>query len=153
MSCFHHHTLFPNMASCTTTTSSSSLMLTHPSSSILTPQDLSPSSLRSFPRTFFLSPLVLKPSKSVNLTYQSRSSILLSSAVAADVAETVDEDEKDDVDDVAETVTVVTTKPKKGKAALLLKSDRVIFFKFYCFLDGFLLNFINYNWGSGFVDY
>lgn len=126
MSCFHHHTLFPNMASCTTTTSSSSLMLTHPSSSILTPQDLSPSSLRSFPRTFFLSPLVLKPTKSVNLTYQSRSSILLASAVTADVAETVDEDEKDGVDDgVAETVTVVTTKPKKGKAALLLKSDRV----------------------------
>jgi len=111
-------------------------MLTHPSSSILTPQDLSPSSLRSFPRTFFLSPLVLKPSKSVNLTYQSRSSTLLASAVAADVAETVDEDEKDDdVDESADAVvTVVATKPKKGKAALLLKSDRVIFFEFYCFL-------------------
>jgi len=132
-------------------------MLTHPSSSILTPQDLSPSSLRSFPRTFFLSPLVFKPSKSVNLTYQSRSYFSL--AAAAVTAETVDEDEKDGVDDdddVAETVTVVATKPKKGKAALLLKSDRVIFFEFYSFLvflDGFLLNFINYNWGSGFVDY
>jgi large subunit ribosomal protein L1 len=104
-------------------------MLTHPTSSIIinnNSQDHSSSSLR-LSRTFFLSPLVFKSSKSVNLTYQSKSSFSISAAaVATDVAETVDEDEEDGVEEDGDGNTVVvTTKPKKGKAALLLKRDRI----------------------------
>ncbi|CAJ2655154.1 unnamed protein product [Trifolium pratense] len=133
MSIFHHHTLFPNttMASCTASPSSS-LMLTHPTSSIIiNSQDHSSSSSSSLriSRTFFLSPLVFKSSKSVNLSYQSKSCFsIAAAAVATDVAETVDEDEEDGVEEEdggATNTVVVTTKPKKGKAALLLKSDRV----------------------------
>lgn len=132
MSSFHHHTPFPNftttMASCTTTPPSSSLFLsTHTTSSIIiNSQDLS-SSNRSFPlsRTFFLSPLVLKPANSFHLTYQSRVSNSFVSAVAAGVAETVDEDERDGAEVPINTVTAIPTKPKTGKAALPLKTDRV----------------------------
>ncbi|WJX49692.1 ribosomal protein L1 [Trifolium repens] len=120
------------MASCTASPSSS-LMLTHPTSSIIinnNSQDHSSSSSFSslrLSRTFFLSPLVFKSSKSVNLTYQSKSSFSISAAaVATDVAETVDEDEVDGVEEDGDGNTVVvTTKPKKGKAALLLKRDRI----------------------------
>ncbi|CAI8611608.1 unnamed protein product [Vicia faba] len=106
------------MASCTTTPPSSSLFLsTHTTNS----QDLSPSN-RSFPlsRTFFLSPLVLKP---LRLTYQSRVSNSFVSALAAGVAETLDEDEDEEAVPI-NTVTVAI-KPKTGKAALPLKADRV----------------------------
>jgi large subunit ribosomal protein L1 len=106
-------------------------MLTHPTPSIIinNSQDhssFSSSSLR-LSRIFFLSPLVFKSSKSVNLSYQSKSSFSISAAVATtDVAETVDEDEEDGVEEEGDGDTVVvTTKPKKGKAALLLKRDRI----------------------------
>ena len=107
-------------------------MLTHPTSSItINSQDHSSSSSSSslrISRTFFLSPLVFKSSKSVNLSYQSKSCFsIAAAAVATDVAETVDEDEEDGVEEEdggATNTVVVTTKPKKGKAALLLKSDR-----------------------------
>ncbi|XP_058752251.1 large ribosomal subunit protein uL1c-like [Vicia villosa] len=136
MSSFHHHTPFPNftttMASCTTTPPSSSLFLsTHTTSSIIiNSQDLS-SSNRSFPlsRTFFISPLVLKPANGFHLTYQSRVSNSFVSAVAAGVAETVDEEERDAAEEDESAVPIntvtVTTKPKTGKAALPLRSDRV----------------------------
>lgn len=135
MSSFHHHTPFPNftttMPSCTTTPPSSSLMLTHTASSIVIhSQDLSPSN-RSFPlsRTFSLSPLVLKSANCFHLTYQSRVSNSFVSALAADVAETVDEEERDGAEEDESTATtntvIVSTKPKTGKAALALKSDRV----------------------------
>ncbi|PNX76456.1 50S ribosomal protein L1p [Trifolium pratense] len=121
------------MASCTASPSSS-LMLTHPTSSIIiNSQDHSSSSSSSslrISRTFFLSPLVFKSSKSVNLSYQSKSCFsIAAAAVATDVAETVDEDEEDGVEEEdggATNTVVVTTKPKKGKAALLLKSDRLL---------------------------
>ncbi|XP_004506982.2 large ribosomal subunit protein uL1c-like [Cicer arietinum] len=117
------------MASSTT---SSSLMLTHSTSTIINSQDYS-SSHRSFPlrplsRTFFLSPLVLKSSNLFHCSYQSRSSShCFAASLAADVAET-DEEENDSADDESSNATntlVVSTKPKTGKAALLLKSDRV----------------------------
>ncbi|TKY67964.1 50S ribosomal protein L1 [Spatholobus suberectus] len=114
------------MASCTTPPS---LMLTHAASSVH-PQDLSPS-LRSFShrplsRTFSVYPLVLKPSKWVQVSFRrdpkSRSCHAVVAALAAEVevAETVDETE----DGSAATNTVTTAKPKKGKAALPLKRDR-----------------------------
>lgn len=136
MSSFHHHTPFPNftttMASCTTTPPSSSLIFsTHTTSSIIiNSQDLSPSN-RSFPlsTTFFLSPLVFKPANCFHLTYQSRVSNSFVSALAADVAETVDEEEneggEEDESDVTTNTVIISTKPKTGKAALALKSDRV----------------------------
>lgn len=117
------------MASCTAP--SSSLMLTHATSSIIHSQDLSPS-IRSFApkplsRTFFLSPLVLKPANFLHVSFQSRSSHSLVAALAAEVevAETVDEDEQEGAADGSATVATTTTKPKTGKAALLLKRDRV----------------------------
>lgn len=107
------------MASCT---APSSLMLSHP-------QDLS-SSLRSFPHThrpisttssFY--PLVLKPFKWLHREPNSRSSHAVVAALAAEVQvpETVD-DTEDGADDSA---AATTAKPKKGKAALPLKRDRV----------------------------
>lgn len=144
------------MASSTT---SSSLMLTHSTSTIINSQDYS-SSHRSFPlrplsRTFFLSPLVLKSSNLFHCSYQSRSSShCFAASLAADVAET-DEEENDSADDESSNATntlVVSTKPKTGKAALLLKSDRVssnsfpfyllFFFKFHSFVAPILTTVI-----------
>ncbi|XP_057456937.1 50S ribosomal protein L1, chloroplastic [Lotus japonicus] len=96
------------MASCTAP--SSSLMLTHT-------QDLSPS-LRSrttsfsLSRTFSLYPLVLKPpTNSLHLTSPHFRPAALAAEV--EVAETLDDKEDDG-----------PSKPKTGKAALLLKRDR-----------------------------
>ncbi|KAL9296087.1 hypothetical protein ACSQ67_021983 [Phaseolus vulgaris] len=115
------------MASCTTPPS---LMLAHP-------QDLS-SSLRFFShshsplsRTFSFCPLVLKPSsKWVHFTFQrdpkSRTSHALVAALAAEVElpETVD-DTAEGVEESGPVDTLTTAKPKKGKAALPLKRDRI----------------------------
>ena len=129
-----------DMASCTTPPS---LMLAHP-------QDLS-SSLRFFShshsplsRTFSFCPLVLKPSsKWVHFTFQrdpkSRTSHALVAALAAEVElpETVD-DTAEGVEESGPVDTLTTAKPKKGKAALPLKRDRVCavsFFSPFSFLN------------------
>lgn len=120
------------MASCTAPPQS--LMLTHPTSSELSPSLRSFAPIPNYPlsRTFSLYPLVLKPTaKCVHVSFShSRSSHALVAALAAEVevAQTVDEDEDEGADDVGSataTVAAVTTKPKTGKAALPLKRDRV----------------------------
>ncbi|KAK7312104.1 hypothetical protein VNO77_35701 [Canavalia gladiata] len=121
------------MASCT---APSSLMLTHPASSVHH-QDLSPP-LRSFShkplsRTFSLYPLILKPGKWVRISLRGEPKLRSCHAVVAalaaevEVAETVDEEQDgvEGADDSAAANTVTTTKPKKGKAALPLKRDRM----------------------------
>ncbi|KAI5341961.1 hypothetical protein L3X38_009836 [Prunus dulcis] len=118
-----------------TSTTPSSLMLTYASSSVH-PQDFTPSLVSFKPKplfkTFCLCPLVLRPrerrpSKWVNLSLlkEAKSEPYPVAAAAltaeAEVAEDVAEDEEVKGDS---SVTVAVPKPKKGKAALLLKRDR-----------------------------
>ncbi|PON84828.1 Ribosomal protein [Trema orientale] len=129
------------MATCTatTTTTPSSLMLSYAASSVH-PQDITPSLLSFKPkplssRTFSLYPLVLRrrerrPCKWVDGYLQSELSPgqypLVAAAVAAEaeVAEAVEEKVEGEEGAVG-SATVAPPKPKKGKAALLLKRDRV----------------------------
>lgn len=123
------------MATCT---SPSSLMLTHAASSVHS-HDLNPS-IRCFNpnplfKTFPLHPLVLNfrgrnPSKCIDVNLQrearSRSHRVIVAALAAEaeLAESVEEEGVDDGEG-SPTNTITPPKPKKGKAALLLKRDRV----------------------------
>ncbi|KAG7945747.1 hypothetical protein I3843_14G005000 [Carya illinoinensis] len=125
------------MASCTTP---SSLMLTYAASSVHH-QDLIPSLLSFKPKplaaTFSLYPLVLKPrerrpNRWANVNFHRRDQsggfyhtrvVVAALAAEAEVAEAVEE--KEGVEGAAESGTVSVPKPKKGKAALLLKRDRV----------------------------
>ncbi|KAJ7949241.1 Ribosomal protein [Quillaja saponaria] len=121
-----------------TSTSPSSLMLTHATSPVQ-PQDLTPSLLSFNPkplfRTFSIYPLILKsrernPSKWVDVNMQRETKsrpyheFVAALAAEAEVAEIVEE--KEGVEETNEPVanTIATPKPKKGKAALLLKRDR-----------------------------
>lgn len=122
-------------------------MLTYAASSVH-PQDLTPSlSLLSFkPKTATFSLCSnlsvrgeRKASKWVDV-YTLRetkncfcSHVVVASAVAAEAevgTENVEETEGDDLATAAATATTVVTKPKKGKAALPLKRDRVRVFHF-----------------------
>ncbi|KAF3437343.1 hypothetical protein FNV43_RR20096 [Rhamnella rubrinervis] len=123
------------MAACTST--SSSLMLTHSAFSAC-PQDLTPSFLIFKPkplfRAFSLYPLSLrrrerKLSKWVDGNLQKREAkpvkdplVVAAVAAEAEVVEAVEEKEGPEV--ATGSVTVTAPKPKKGKAALLLKRDR-----------------------------
>ncbi|XVF22893.1 hypothetical protein REPUB_Repub12eG0210000 [Reevesia pubescens] len=120
------------MATCTTTPSSS-LMLTYAASTVHS-QDLTPSilSFKSNKPTFSLYPLVLKTSRDrksglkwANLCTKRYYKHVVVAAVAAEaeVAEAAEGNEG-----LAEAATATVTappKPKKGKAALPLKRDRM----------------------------
>ncbi|KAF5469758.1 hypothetical protein F2P56_010322 [Juglans regia] len=124
------------MATCT---APSSLMLTYAASSVHH-QDLIPSLLSFKPKplstTFSLYPLVLKPrerrpNRWANVNFHRRDQsggsyhtrvVVAALAAEAEVAEAVEE--KEGVEGAAESGTVSVPKPKKGKAALLLKRDR-----------------------------
>lgn len=108
-------------------------MLTYAASTVH-PQDLTPSLLSFKLKSFY--PLVLnysgerKLSKWVNLYTQKKAkfgtcSVVVAAALAAEaeVAEVEDVEEKAGSD--AATATVTQPKPKKGKAALPVKRDRV----------------------------
>ncbi|KAL6129960.1 hypothetical protein ACLB2K_068342 [Fragaria x ananassa] len=116
------------------TTRPSSLMLTYASSSAF-PQDLTPSLVSFKPTkplfsTFSICPLVLRPNRvrRVSLSFlkepKSEPFHVVSAALAADteVDEAVEDEALKGADGSAAPVTV--SKPKKGKAALLLKRDR-----------------------------
>ncbi|KAB1224968.1 50S ribosomal protein L1, chloroplastic [Morella rubra] len=127
------------MAACATP---SSLMLTYAASSVH-PQDLTPSFLsfktKPLSTTFSLCPcpLVLKPQErrrskwtDVNLKREGKSGgsyythvVVSAVAAEAEVAEAVEE--KEGGEGVPGSGTVTVPKPKKGKAALPLKRDRV----------------------------
>lgn len=133
------------MATCTTTTTTtpSSLMLSYSASSVHSQDIINNPSIISFKpkplsRTFSLYPLVLrrrerKPCKWVNGYLQREFSNhgrypLVAAAVAAEaeVAEAVEEkEESQEGEGAVGSATVTPPKPKKGKAALLLKRDRV----------------------------
>ncbi|KAM5552126.1 large ribosomal subunit protein uL1c [Rosa sericea] len=120
----------------TSTTPSSSLMLTYASSSSVFPQDLTPSLVSFKPKkplfaTFSLCPLVLRPrQRRVSLSFlkepkKSEPFHVVSAAVTteAEVDDAVEEEAAlKEGDGSAPPVPV--SKPKKGKAALLLKRDR-----------------------------
>lgn len=123
------------MATCTCT--SSSLMLTHSASSVC-PQDLNPSFLAFKPkplfRAFSLYPLNLRSRErklskwvdgSLHREAEPVKDLLVVAAVAAEpeVAEAVEEREGEE--GATGSVAVTAPKPKKGKAALPLKRDRV----------------------------
>ncbi|KAK7404256.1 hypothetical protein VNO78_04997 [Psophocarpus tetragonolobus] len=103
------------MGSCSYAATHPSLMLGH--------SDVFPS-IRSSLTPILYPPLLLKPSKWIQLHLQlkSRSCHALVAALAAEVQlpETIDDDDDDDDRDAAATA----TKPKQGKPALLLKRDR-----------------------------
>ncbi|XP_050212138.1 50S ribosomal protein L1, chloroplastic [Mercurialis annua] len=107
------------MATCTSS-SPSSLMLTYAASTVH-PQDLSPSLLSFKPKTFFSYPLALSTNGDRKL---SKSFNFVSAAALAAEAEVADDVEEGEEGDVATAAVAVSTKPKKGKAALPLKSDR-----------------------------
>ncbi|TQD91637.1 hypothetical protein C1H46_022820 [Malus baccata] len=128
----------------TTSTTPSSLVLTY-ASSYAHPQDLTPSlvSFRPKPlfKTFCLCPLALrpreiKPSKWANSEPHRVPAAALTAE--ADVAEDVDENKEVKGGDGSAAV-AVSSKPKKGKAALLLKRDRVSLFLVFCFKFGFFI--------------
>ncbi|GAV75399.1 Ribosomal_L1 domain-containing protein [Cephalotus follicularis] len=121
------------MSTCTTP---SSLMLTYVASTIHT-QDITPSLLTFKPKTSSLYPLLLnsKERKSRNNRWinlyaqeQQRERLKFGPFVVAAVAtetEVVGDVEESEASDVATaTANVTQVKPKKGKAALLLKRDR-----------------------------
>lgn len=136
-----------------TTTPPSSLMLTYAASSIHL-QDLTTPSLSFKPkfRTFSLYPLVLQrrqritstwvdsssPSSSSSLTRESKASydsvVVAAVAAEAELDESLDEKEGE----LGGGDAVPASKPKKGKAALLLKRDRVCF-DFFSFFGVLLL--------------
>jgi large subunit ribosomal protein L1 len=117
-------------------------MLTY-AASLVHPQDLTPSLLSFKPNPLctnfcvHYSPLVLKPRErrisSVNLLRQGKAGgsrypvVVAAVAAEAEVAEAVEGKEGEEGFDGPAPVarTVVVTKPKKGKAALPLKRDRV----------------------------
>ena len=106
------------------------------------PQDLS----RSQRTTFSLYPLLFKPSKCLHIEPKSRTCHALVAALAAEVQVplTVHDTEEDDGSDgstatSAATTTTTTTKPKKGKAALPLKRDRVGYLQFLLLIGFFFL--------------
>ncbi|CAN6561781.1 unnamed protein product [Malus baccata var. baccata] len=112
-----------------TSTTPSSLMLTY-ASSYGHPQDITPSLVSFQPKplfkTFCLCPLALrpreiKPSKWANSEPHRVPAAALTAE--AEVAEDVDENEEVKGGDGSAAV-AVSSKPKKGKAALLLKRDR-----------------------------
>ncbi|CAN6697032.1 unnamed protein product [Malus baccata var. baccata] len=113
----------------TTSTTPSSLVLTY-ASSYAHPQDLTPSlvSFRPKPlfKTFCLCPLALRPReiKPSNWANSEPHRVPAAALTAeADVAEDVDENKEVKGGDGSAAV-AVSSKPKKGKAALLLKRDR-----------------------------
>lgn len=124
------------MATCTSTPSS--LMLTYASSSVC-PSDLTPSFLSFKPkpilRAFALYPLGLRPRERKasnwvvdgNLQREAKPAkdlvVVAAVAAEAEVVEAVEEQEGEE--GATGSVAVTTPKPKKGKAALLLKRDRV----------------------------
>lgn len=136
-----------------TTTRPSSLMLTYASSSSVFPQDLTASLVSFKPKplfaTFSLCPLVLrprerKPSKWVSLSLlkeaKSQPFHVVSAALAAETEldEAVEEEALKGADGSVPPVNV--PKPKKGKAALLLKRDRV------SLLVKFVFFWLFHNW-------
>ncbi|XP_034912049.1 large ribosomal subunit protein uL1c isoform X1 [Populus alba] len=118
-------------AACTTTTSS--LMLTYAASTVH-PQDLTPSLLSFKTKTLSLYPLVSerKSSNWVKFYAQTEAKsrpcrvvVAATLAAEAEVGEEVEETEGEEGGGVA-TAILIPPKPKKGKAALPLKRDRII---------------------------
>lgn len=117
----------------TTATSASSLMLTYAASSPLPSQDLiAPSlSFKSKPlfRAFSLYPLVVRARERRSSSNDRYDVVVAALAAEAEVDEAVEEVEGGDGGAV---LTAPTPKPKKGKAALPLKRDRVRLDYFGC---------------------
>ena len=134
-----------------TATSTSSLMLTYASSSPLPPQDFIAHSLYFKPkplfRTFSLYPLVLQARERRPSSDGPYDVVVAALAAEAEVAEAVEEVEG------GEGVAVSAApppKPKKGKAALPLKRDRVCLacFGFSDVKFGLLGLICGYSWVS-----